>query len=120
MTPIRGGFRSENYQSEKEWATAEDGTKIPISIVYRKGLAKLNGTDPLLLDAYGSYGICNDPRYCLLSKNSIYSRLLISGTVLVPKKTSNLERRSAIQVYLIVRALFGEFNIIPLKKPSRL
>lgn len=62
MTPILGGFKSANYKCEREWAVAKDGAKIPISIVYRKDLAKLDGSDPMLLDAYGSYGICNDPR----------------------------------------------------------
>lgn len=62
VTPVLGGFQSSNYKSEKEWAAAKDGARVPISIVYRKGLVKLNGSDPLLLDAYGSYGICNDPR----------------------------------------------------------
>ena len=62
VTPVLGGFDSKNYVAEREWAKADDGTEIPISIVYRKGLVKLDGSDPMLLDAYGSYGICNDPR----------------------------------------------------------
>ena len=61
VTPVLGGFDSKNYKSEREWASAEDGTKVPISIVYRKDVVKLDGSDPMLLDAYGSYGICNDP-----------------------------------------------------------
>jgi oligopeptidase B len=45
---------------ERLWATAPDGVKVPVSIVYRTDLAKLDGTDALLLDAYGSYEIPND------------------------------------------------------------
>ena len=62
VTAVLGGFDSANYKSEREWATASDSTKVPISIVYRQGSVKLDGTDPLLLDAYGSYGACEDPR----------------------------------------------------------
>jgi oligopeptidase B len=41
----------------RPWATANDGTQIPISIVYRKDLVKLDGTDPLVLSGYGSYEV---------------------------------------------------------------
>ncbi|KAL0000284.1 hypothetical protein SO802_019886 [Lithocarpus litseifolius] len=56
-----GGFDASNYVTERKWANAQDGTQIPISIVYHKDLAKLDGSDPLLLDGYGSYEICIDP-----------------------------------------------------------
>ncbi|MGF1586029.1 MAG: S9 family peptidase [Bacteroidales bacterium] len=59
---VLGDFDPNNYQSERLYATAEDGTKIPISIVYRKGVS-LDGSNPLLLYAYGSYGISSDPRF---------------------------------------------------------
>ena len=53
---IMGGkFSPENYTSERLFATAKDGTKVPISLVYKKGTAK-NGQNPLLLYGYGSYG----------------------------------------------------------------
>ena len=45
-----GGFKSGNYRTERRWAEAPDGTHIPFSFVYRKGVAKLNGTDPVLLN----------------------------------------------------------------------
>jgi prolyl oligopeptidase len=50
------------YTSEEVFATAADGTRIPLSIVYRKGLPR-DGSAPLLLDAYGSYGITIDPAF---------------------------------------------------------
>ena len=50
------------YVSEEVFATAADGVKVPLSIVYRKGLAR-DGSAPLLLDAYGSYGITEDPAF---------------------------------------------------------
>jgi len=55
-------FDPANYQSERLHATASDGTKIPISLVYRKGFEK-NGKQPLLLYGYGSYGASMDPYF---------------------------------------------------------
>ncbi|MCE1227870.1 MAG: S9 family peptidase [Firmicutes bacterium] len=52
---VLGGYDPANYATERLWATARDGVKVPISIVYRKGL-KRNGTAPLYLYGYGSYG----------------------------------------------------------------
>lgn len=60
VMPVLGGFDSTKYFSERVMATATDGVKVPISLVYRKDLVKLDGSDPMLLDAYGSYEICND------------------------------------------------------------
>jgi oligopeptidase B len=57
---ILGDFDKNNYKSERIWATARDGKKVPVSIVYRKGFEK-NGESPLLLYGYGSYGITIDP-----------------------------------------------------------
>lgn len=54
---VLGGFDSANYVTERQWATAADGTHIPISIVYRKDLVKLDGSDPFLLYGYGSYEV---------------------------------------------------------------
>ncbi|GLR67043.1 prolyl oligopeptidase [Acidocella aquatica] len=50
------------YTSEEIFAPARDGTKIPLSLVYRKGLQR-NGRAPLLLEAYGAYGITLDPAF---------------------------------------------------------
>ena len=55
QTPVLGGYDSTGYQSERIYATASDGTKIPISLVYKKDL-KRDGTRPVLLYGYGSYG----------------------------------------------------------------
>lgn len=52
---ILGGYNKANYVTERLFATAKDGTKIPISIVYKKGYKK-DSKNPLLLYAYGSYG----------------------------------------------------------------
>ncbi len=54
-TPVLGGYDRSQYISERLSATAPDGTSVPISIVYKKGLVK-NGANPLLLTGYGSYG----------------------------------------------------------------
>jgi oligopeptidase B len=76
-TEVPGGFARTNYTSERIFATASDGTKIPISIVYRKGV-KLDGSAPLLLYGYGSYGISIPPtfsssRLSLLDRGVIFA-----------------------------------------------
>ena len=55
-TEVLGGYDRTQYESEWIMATASDGTEIPLSIVYKKGLQK-DGTNPLFLTAYGSYGV---------------------------------------------------------------
>ncbi len=67
---VLGGFDSSDYITERLWATAHDGVKVPVSVVYRKGFKK-NGTAPLYQYAYGSYGSSSDPRF----RSSIISLL---------------------------------------------
>lgn len=69
---VLGGYDPSNYHSERLWATADDGTRIPISMVYKKGIRK-NGQNPLLLYAYGSYGSSLDP-YFSVSRVSLLDR----------------------------------------------
>ncbi|MFC4262526.1 S9 family peptidase [Ferruginibacter yonginensis] len=59
---VLGGYNKEEYATERIYATAKDGTKIPISIVYKKGFVK-DGNAPLLLYAYGSYGSSTDASF---------------------------------------------------------
>jgi oligopeptidase B len=59
---VPGGFDRANYKSERIFATASDGTKIPMSVVYRRGV-KLDGSAPLLLYGYGSYGYSIPPAF---------------------------------------------------------
>src|ERR1044072_7084786 len=54
--PVLGGYDPTLYKSERVYATAADGTRVPVSLVYKKDL-KLDGSRPLLLQAYGSYGL---------------------------------------------------------------
>ncbi|WP_242204605.1 S9 family peptidase [Aestuariivivens insulae] len=80
---LGGTFKKENYESKRIWATARDGVKIPISLVYRKGI-KLDGNNPLLQYAYGSYGSTIDPsfssiRLSLLDRGFIYAIAHIRG-----------------------------------------
>lgn len=80
---LGGKFDKENYVEERIWATARDGVKVPISMIYRKGLQK-NGKNPLLLYAYGSYGITMDAyfsstRLSLLDRGFIYAIAHIRG-----------------------------------------
>ena len=52
---VLGGYDPSAYVSERLWATASDGTRVPISLVYRRGTPK-DGSAPMLLAGYGSYG----------------------------------------------------------------
>jgi oligopeptidase B len=60
--PVLGGYSPDDYQSERLFAAADDGTKVPISLVYRRGFKK-SGGGPLLLYGYGSYGASMDPAF---------------------------------------------------------
>ncbi len=76
-------FRKENYISERIWATAKDGTQIPISLVYKKGIQR-DGSNPVLQYAYGSYGHTVDPsfsttRLSLLNRGFIFAIAHIRG-----------------------------------------
>lgn len=80
---LGGKFDKNNYTEERIWATATDGTKVPISMVYKKGMKK-DGSNPFLLYAYGSYGASMDPyfsttRLSLLDRGFIYAIAHIRG-----------------------------------------
>ena len=80
---LGGKFDKNNYAEERVWATATDGTKVPISMVYRKELNK-DGTNPLLQYAYGSYGYSMDAtfsstRLSLLDRGFIFAIAHIRG-----------------------------------------
>lgn len=80
---LGGTFHKENYISERVWATARDGVKIPISLVYHKD-TKLDGSSPLLQYAYGAYGYTIDPyfstvRLSLLDRGFIYAIAHVRG-----------------------------------------
>ncbi len=80
---VLGGYDATNYLTERLYATAKDGTKVPISLVYKKGFKK-DGTAPLLLYAYGSYGASmdasfNSTRLSLLNRGFIYAIAHIRG-----------------------------------------
>ena len=77
------GFKAANYVSERIFAAASDGTRIPCSVVYRKGTPR-NGLNPLLLYGYGSYGYSapvtfSFPRLTLLDRGIIYVIAHIRG-----------------------------------------
>jgi len=62
MQQVLGGYDPENYETERIWAEADDGLKVPISLVYLKGTEK-KGDNPCLLYGYGSYGSSVDPAF---------------------------------------------------------
>ena len=72
------GYDKSNYVMERIHATAADGTKVPISIAYRKDMQKKDGTNPALMYGYGSYGAIIDPyfdsnRFSLLDRGFVYA-----------------------------------------------
>ncbi len=80
---VLGGYDPDQYQSERLFATAEDGNGIPISMVYRKGMVK-DGSNPLVLYGYGAYGVSMDPsfssnRLSLLDRGFVYAIAHIRG-----------------------------------------
>ncbi len=80
---VVGGYDPKQYTTERLWATAKDGTKVPISIVYRKDFVK-DGKHPLLLYGYGSYGNSmdagfNSSRLSLLNRGFAYAIAHIRG-----------------------------------------
>lgn len=81
---IVGGYDPSEYQSERIWAKAKDGTEIPISLVYKKALFSRDGSNPLLQYAYGSYGYSTDPifspsRLSLLDRGFVFAIAHIRG-----------------------------------------
>ncbi len=62
QTEVRGGYDPSRYRSERVFATAPDGERVPISLVYRTPL-ELDGERPLLLNGYGAYGLSYDPSF---------------------------------------------------------
>lgn len=83
QTEVLGGFDSKDYRTERVWASARDGVKVPVSIVYHKD-TKLDGTAPCLEYGYGSYGSSMDPRFSsanlsLLNRGFVYAIAHIRG-----------------------------------------
>lgn len=77
------GYDASLYTSERIWAVARDSVKVPVDLVYKKGL-KRDGKAPLLIYAYGSYGICEDPAFgssvfSLLDRGFVYAIAHIRG-----------------------------------------
>jgi oligopeptidase B len=80
---IPSGHDKSKYETARVWATARDGVKVPVLLLMKKG-TKLDGSAPMLLYAYGSYGISMTPsfsssRYSLVDRGMIYAIALIRG-----------------------------------------
>ncbi len=81
--PVLGGFDPEDYEQHREWATAEDGTRVPISLLCRKGTPR-DGSAPCLLYGYGSYETSMDPwfsvpRLSLLDRGVVFAVAHVRG-----------------------------------------
>jgi len=83
VDPVSGEYDSTNYHQEQLWATAEDGVKVPMTVVYKKG-ALDHGPAPLILTGYGSYGANSNPyfnpyRLPLLDKGVVFVTAQVRG-----------------------------------------
>lgn len=81
---VNGEFDPDLYQSERVWVDARDGTKVPVSLVYRQDTFKKDGANPLLLYAYGSYGSSEDAVFSseflsLLDRGFVYAIAHVRG-----------------------------------------
>jgi oligopeptidase B len=81
--PVLGGFDADDYVELREWATAADGTRVPVSVVHRRGVEP-DGRNPGLISAYGSYEISSDPyfsvaRLSLLDRGVVYAVAHVRG-----------------------------------------
>jgi oligopeptidase B len=81
--PVLGGYDPADYEQRREWATATDGTLVPISLIHRRDVTA-DGTAPGLLYGYGAYEICIDPyfsvaRLSLLDRGFVYAIAHVRG-----------------------------------------
>lgn len=77
VKPVNGEYNPDEFRQEQHWATAEDGVKVPLMMVYHKDAFK-NGPAPLILEAYGSYGSNSNAYF-----NPYSIDLMETGVVLV-------------------------------------
>jgi oligopeptidase B len=87
---VLGDFDANNYVTERVFATARDGAKVPMSIVYKKDVQK-DGTNPTLLYGYGSYGATIDPYFnsallSLLDRGFVYAIAHIRGSQMMGRQ----------------------------------
>ena len=83
-TEVLGGFQQDRYVSERLWVSARDGERVPVSLVYRKDRFKKDGSSPLYLYAYGSYGASLDPyfsvaRISMLDRGFVFAMAHVRG-----------------------------------------
>lgn len=82
--PVLGDFEPAEYESARVWATADDGTEVPMSVVWKRSVARRDGSDPCLLYGYGSYEISMDPwfsiaRLSLLDRGVVFAVAHVRG-----------------------------------------
>ncbi len=90
QTEVPGGYDKSNFHTERILVPARDGTKVPVSLVHKKGIRK-NGRNPLFLYGYGSYGAIIEPRFSanrlsLLNRGFIYAIAHIRGSSIMGRE----------------------------------
>lgn len=99
--PVRGDYEAADYTQRRVWATAADGTQVPISLVHRRDVTA-DGTAPGLLYGYGAYEVCIDPyfsvaRLSLLDRGFVYAIAHVRGGGEMGRQwydTGKLERKT--------------------------
>jgi oligopeptidase B len=81
---VGGGYDASKYETTRIWVKATDGTMVPVSLAYKKGALKKDGSNPMLIYSYGSYGSNSDPNFnssviSLLDRGFIYAKPQIRG-----------------------------------------
>ena len=81
--PVRGGYDRADYVTDRLWVTAPDTARVPVSVVYRRGVI-LDGSNPTLLTGYGAYEISSDPmfdpvRLSLLDRGVVFAVAHVRG-----------------------------------------
>jgi oligopeptidase B len=84
QTPVEGPFDADAYESRRLWATAADGTQVPVSLVARREVLAAGTAAPLYLYGYGAYGECLDPwfshaRLSLLERGFVFAIAHVRG-----------------------------------------
>ena len=91
---VLGGYDPTQYVSERQWATARDGTKVPLSIVYKKGFRR-NGSAPLFLYVDGALRATSDPLYEQVAPLGRFLPSNIALTVSLGDEVASSSRASA-------------------------
>lgn len=121
---VLGGYNPEDYQTERFYVASHDGVKVPVTIVYRKGM-KQNGKNPLVLYGYGSYGNSMDTyfssaRISLLDRGFIWAIAHVRGGEEMGRQWyedgKKLNKKNTFTILSLVANILLNRNLPPVTK----